>query len=306
MFTNKKTVLSELVASRSVLCKDLDVRRDFMFAYVGKIASKLDDRLIGVSKLKHLEELEKVSGVSGVLATPDLAKYVPSRYGLAVCDLPYPMAMDIHEYIASIPGFQWADFDTDIHESANVHASAVIAPRNVRIGAGCSIGPNVVICERVIIGEYSSIGPGSIIGYESFDLKAGVTPQRLIRQSGGVKLAKRVHIKANVTIDRATFGGFTECAEAVVIDNLSYLAHDCYLGAEVRVASAVSINGRVHIGANSYIGPNAVITNGIDIGAGSNVSLGSVVTRSVECGGSVTGNFALPHAKWLRFIKSIR
>ena len=39
---------------------------------------------------------------------------------------------------------------------------------------------------------------------------------------------------------------------------------------------------------------------------GGNVTLGSVVTRTVEAGERVTGNFALPHERFIRFIKSIR
>lgn len=306
MFTGRKISLSEVIDGHPGLGVALDILRDFSFAYVGKIPSLLESRLVAVSALSHVADLDNVEGVAGVVTTPELAGHIPAQLGLAVCPEPYVRATDIHEYVADLLNFQWVDFDSDIDPTARVHPTAVIAAQNVRIGPDSVIGPNVVIYPRVVVGRGCSIGPGSVLGFDAFDLKPGSDPQRFLRQSGGVLVGDFVCLKANVTIDRASFGGFTTLKRAVSIDNLSYIAHDCLLQEDVRVASAVSVNGRTVIGSGTYVGPNAVISNGLNIGSQCRIALGAVVTQSIGDNSRVAGNFAVDHEKLINFVKSIR
>jgi len=66
------------------------------------------------------------------------------------------------------------------------------------------------------------------------------------------------------------------------------------------------ISGNVRVGNDVWIGPSAAISNGITIGDNCWVSLGSVVTKDVQAGSRVSGNFAIDHEKFIQFIKSIR
>jgi UDP-3-O-[3-hydroxymyristoyl] glucosamine N-acyltransferase len=66
------------------------------------------------------------------------------------------------------------------------------------------------------------------------------------------------------------------------------------------------IAGSVDIGEDVWIGPSAVISSGIRIGDRAAITLGSVVTRSVEAGKRVSGNFAIDHERFIQFLKSIR
>ncbi|OYV07782.1 MAG: UDP-3-O-acylglucosamine N-acyltransferase 2, partial [Methanosaeta sp. ASP1-2] len=52
--------------------------------------------------------------------------------------------------------------------------------------------------------------------------------------------------------------------------------------------------------------PNATISNKLTVGEGAFITMGAVVTRNVLPHKKVSGNFALDHAKFMDFIKSIR
>lgn len=306
MFTQNIISLSKLLANSKDIDLDVEIIRDFNISFVGKIPTNLNNRLVSVSNAANLNELKKVDGVAGVLTTREMLDQIPESLGLAICPTPYAKIMDIHEYLISIPNFQWRDFPAQIGKNTKIHPSAVIPDQNVRIGENCVIGPNAVICERVIMGDSCSIGPGSIIGCDAFDLKSGSKIQRLLQQSGGVIMGNHVTILASTTIVRASFGGFTVIEDEASFDNLVHVAHDCHIGKRSKLAACAEVSGRVNIGSDCFLGPNVTISNGINIGNKAHISLGSVVVKDVESETRVTGNFALPHLKWLKFIKSIR
>ena len=58
------------------------------------------------------------------------------------------------------------------------------------------------------------------------------------------------------------------------------------------------------VGDDVWIGVNATVSNRIKIGKGARVSLGSVVTKDVPAGQTVTGNFAIDHARFMKNLKA--
>ena len=62
----------------------------------------------------------------------------------------------------------------------------------------------------------------------------------------------------------------------------------------------------VEIGDEAYIGPSSVIINGARIGEKAKVSIGAVVTRDVPAGETVSGNFAIPHDRFLTHLRAVR
>jgi acetyltransferase-like isoleucine patch superfamily enzyme len=115
-----------------------------------------------------------------------------------------------------------------------------------------------------------------------------------------------VELLANVCVARALFGGETTLGEETVADNLVYIAHDVQIGRRVQICALVNILGRVEIGDEAYIGPSSVIINGARIGEKAKVSIGAVVTRDVPAGTTVSGNFAIPHDRFLTHLRSVR
>lgn len=284
----------------------LTVRRDADCAFVGKVPTRLERRVVPCEKPVHIREALAEEGISGIITTEELASFIPEDMGLAISDKPLASAMMLHEAFVAIPDFQWKTFDSRIHRSAVIYPGAYVAERDVEIGEGAQILPGAIILPRSVIGRRSSIGPGTVIGGDAFEVDMNVSPRAILPQAGGVKIGDYVDVQANSSIIRATFGGFTEVDDETKIDSQIYIAHDCKIGKRVRIAGGAAIAGRVSVGDDSYIGPNVSISNGCVIGAGAYVTIGAVVTRNVNSDARVTGHFAIEHHKWLSFIRGIR
>jgi len=284
----------------------LTVKRSCEFSYVGKLPTRLALRIVPCTRKHHIDQAITANGVAGIITSKELASHVPERLGLAYSESPLGSAMALQSYIAGIVDFQWESFESRIHPTAVIHQGAVVAPRDVVIGAGTIIYPNAVILPRSIIGKNCSIGPGTTVSTEAFEIDVSCDPNNVCRQSGGVHIADHVDVQANCTLVRSTFGGFTELGEGTKFDCHVHFAHDCRTGRNVRVAACAEISGRVEIGDRAFIGPNVSISNGITIEADAKVSIGAVVTRDVPTGETVSGNFAVPHKKWISFMRTLK
>lgn len=300
MFTGNTIGLKS--AARSLSMK---VIRDCELSYVGKVPSNLPRRFVPCREASHIEQAKQNQGIVGILTTPQNADLVPRNLGLAVAENPVAESLFLHEILAAKGNFLWEHFDTRIDPSAKIHPSAVIAERDVEIGAGSYIGAGSVIEERTIIGKNCHIGVGVVVGLDAFEIFEQAQPRRILRQAGGVRIENGATILAKCTIVRATFGGFTQIGENAMIDVLIHVAHDAVLGKDSTVVACAEISGRCELGERAYIGPNACLRNGIRVGTGSKVSMGAVVTRDVPDGETVSGNFAVSHNKWLNFVKNL-
>lgn len=301
VFTENLMALSDLAEALS-----LDVRRDAEIAFVGKIPTMLNARLVPISRPEHIEELSQHEGIAAVVCPPDLAADVPEHMGCVVHARPLAQAMAIHEHLCDLPDFLWESFPSRIDPTARIAPGAYIHPENVVIGPHCEIGPNAVILERSVLEAHCRIGPCTVVGCEAFEKMPDASPKRMLRQAGGVWLEEHVTVMANTTLIRATFGGFTWVGRECMIDTHIHLAHDVRLGPRVTIIACSEVSGRVEVGEDAYLGPNCTISNGLKIGAGAFVTMGSVVARDVPEGARVTGNFALPHEKWLNFVRTFR
>lgn len=303
MFSGKTIPLSKIISESSL---DIEVLRDCHVAYVGKVPSRVEPRLVPCGKPSHIAEALNETGISGVITTPELASAVPQNIGLAVSVEPLRAAYSIHEILCQKKDFQWISFPSKVSRSAKIHPSAVVSEFDVIIGDGCVVHPNAILYPRTIVGEGSSIGAGSVIGCDGFEVDTTSTTYRILPQAGGVRIGRNVDIQAKCTVVRSTFGGFTEIGDEAKFDCQVHLAHDCYVGKRVRITACSEVSGRVDIGDDAYLGPNVSISNGVHIGKGAFVTIGSVVTRDVPADAHVSGNFAIEHSKWLNFMRKVR
>ncbi len=300
--TKHKPLLSLLEIKNNL---DIHVLKDTYIYCVGKIPSQGIKRLVPCSKPAHLKEVKNFKDIVAVVVPKNLVAQVPRDLGLIQSENPLETVYKIHEYLCGLKNHYWLDFETKIDPTADIHKAAMIADKNVIIGANTIIDAGCVIKERTIIGKNCIIGPSAVIGGDAFEMVIMDGKQRLIKQGGGVYIGNGVVIQSSTNVDRATFSGFTYVDDNVGIDARVHVAHDCFIGKNTKITACAEVSGRVIIGQGAYLGPNCTISNGITLGKNSRVSLGAVVTRNIEDNQTVSGNFAVEHSKWLRFISKL-
>lgn len=194
--------------------------------------------------------------------------------------------------------------DAVLGSDVSVGAGATIG--RAKIGRGTRIGTGAHVLDDVTIGEDCVVFPGAVIGADGFGYErddSGVP--RKFPHIAGVRIGDRVEIGANACIDRGALSD-TVIEDDVKIDNLVHVAHNVRLGRGTMIAANAVVAGSSVLGERVWVGPSATISDGITVGDGASVSLGAVVTRDVEPGQRVTGNFAVPHERFLEQLRKNR
>jgi UDP-3-O-[3-hydroxymyristoyl] glucosamine N-acyltransferase len=284
----------------------LDVLRDGPFDLTGKLSTLLDGLCVPLRSAKYLDEVNANPRVSAVLTTREIADGLDARFAVAVTDKPDMAHAELHARLAEKREAELRARPNRIDASAVIDPFARIADHGVEIGGRVRIGAHVSIAPGVVVEDDCVLHPGVSLGVPGFNTGIIGGRQRIIPQLGGVRLKPYVELLANVCVARALFGGETTLGEETVVDNLVYIAHDVQIGRRVQICALVNILGRVEIGDEAYIGPSSVIINGARIGEKAKVSIGAVVTRDVAAGTTVSGNFAIPHDRFLTHLRSIR
>jgi len=160
-----------------------------------------------------------------------------------------------------------------IGERARIGARTVLKT-GVVIGNDVVLGDDVLIGERVVlyrgteIGNGVSIGAGTVVGGAGFGFEqlsdGGWAP---IPQLGRVRIAERVSIGCNCTIDRAT-AGETVIGAGTCVDNLVHIAHNVQLGPDNLVLAQVGIAGSVTSGRGCIFGGQVGVADHCRIGDG--------------------------------------
>jgi UDP-3-O-[3-hydroxymyristoyl] glucosamine N-acyltransferase len=282
------------------------VERDAEFQSLGFVSSTLPALLVYLGDARFLREALGNDSVAAVIASPALAPEIPAHLGLAVAEAPMQAFYAVHHHLATRTAFYWQDFETEIDATARVHPAAYVAPRNVRIGPGTVVEPGARVLERSIVGAEVVLRAGCVVGSEGFEFKRIGGQVRPVVHAGGARLGDRVEVQANSAISRAVFGGFTSLGDDTKLDNLVHVAHGVTIGTRCLLAASAMIAGSVVMGDDVWVGPGSSISSGVRIGDGASITIGSVVTRDVAAGERVTGNFAIPHSRFLAFLRTIR
>jgi len=216
-----------------------------------------------------------------------------------------------------------------IDPSAEIGAGAYIGPcavigAQVRIGCDARIYPNVTIYPGVVIGERFMahagavvregvqlgddvvLQPGAVVGADGFGfIPMGVEPPLPIPQIGTTRLADKVEIGANSTVDRAAVGE-TVIGRGAKLDNLVMVAHGCRIGDGSLLAAQTGIAGSTKLGRRVMTGGQAGIQGHIELGDDSAVAAGSGVVAGVRAGSTVAGYPSVPISAWRRSAVLIR
>ena len=278
----------------------LSVQRDGRFANLGFLSDHLAECLVFAESRRFLQAAV-AAGVAAVITTQELAPLVPEPVAVAVAADPKRSFFELHNRLAAETDFYGVSFDSVIHREARLHARCWVDPRNVVIGAGASIGPNVTILGRAQIGAGAVIHPGAVIGSAGFQTVRRPGAMLELTHAGSIEIGPGCHVLANAVIAHGVFRQVTRLGSGCRIGNGAFVSHNTVLGEDVFVGHGTVVNGNVQVGAGAWIGPNATLSNNIEIGANAQVSLGATVIRDVAPGQRVSGVFAVEHRALLRW-----
>lgn len=297
---------SEIVANCPALGAAI-VHRDADFAALGYITHRINTKpfMAFAGSPRFIDAALKNPLVRVIITTADLAELVPSPVGVILATDPVRAFYDAHLYLVKETQFYWESFENDIHPTAQIAPSAIIADKNVRIGARTVIEEGVIIKERTIIGSDCVIRPRCVLSTEGFEFKKFGDQLEFVPHGHGVVLGNSVYLHAGITVDRGLFGDPTSVGDFSCIDNLIHVAHGVRIGKNCIIAAGAIFAAAVIMEDGSRIDPNATIAHELKIGAGGYVTMGSVVTRDVEPGQKVTGNFALDHTKFMANLRAL-
>ncbi|MCH5224565.1 MAG: UDP-3-O-(3-hydroxymyristoyl)glucosamine N-acyltransferase [Muribaculaceae bacterium] len=157
-----------------------------------------------------------------------------------------------------------------IGKNVKIGPGAMIYPQ-VFVGDGCEIGshsilyPGVKIYAGCRIGQRCIIHSGAVVGADGFGFAPVEGHYEKIPQMGGVIIEDDVEIGANTTIDRATFGN-TVIGRGTKLDNLIQIAHNVRVGSDNVFAAQAGVAGSTRIGNRNRVGGQCGFAGHISIG----------------------------------------
>ncbi len=278
--------------------------KDREFNWLGLTAEEYTGKevLTFLTDEKYISEIIANRSISCIITTKEIAEKIKDlNYGILISENPRKTFFELHNKLV----------DEDFYfkkEKNNISSKAIISPKasireyNINIEDDVIIEENVVIYPNVTIKKGSIIRANSTIGGNAFEFSRFGDEVLSIKSAGKVLIEENVEIQNNNTVDKGVFGA-TILHKNVKTDNLVHIGHDVIVGENTFLTACTEISGRVKIGKNAYFGPNCTIRNGIKIGENSKITMGAVVTKDVKDDEVVTGNFAIPHKKYLKVLK---
>ena len=274
----------------------------FDYDDVGLLVTTSKNNLLSfIEDQKYIPQLNNNNSIKGIFCTQEIASsgLIRADIDLIIVNEPKWFFFSIIDYLAKNQERQ----PTIIDSSSEISPHAYISPVGVKIGKNCKIDPNVTILSDVTIGDNVVIRAGSVVGTDGFEHKKTAHGILSVAHNGEVIIHDNVEIGANSHVAKGFSYRSTVIGESTKLDAFVHYAHGVQCGKECLIVAHAMIGGNVDIGNNVWIGPSAVITNRIVLEDNCFVTLGAVVTRSVKNGETVTGNFAIPHQKFLKNFK---
>lgn len=279
------------------------VLKDIEFNWLGLTAEEYEGKkvLTFLNDIKYIDEIKRNKTIVGIITTEEIAKELDKKYGVIIVENPRKEFFELHNRLVE-KNFYFKKEKNKISNKAIISEKTMIGEYNIIIEEGVIIEDNVTIYPNTILKKNSVIRAGSRIGGNAFEFSRFQDEVLSIKSIGKVIIEENVEIQNNCTVDKGVFGD-TILKKNVKLDNLIHVGHDGIIGENTFLTAGVILAGRVKIGKNSYLGPNCTVKNGLVLGENSKVSMGAVVTKNVGDNETVTGNFAIPHNKFLEVFK---
>lgn len=163
--------------------------------------------------------------------------------------------------------------------------------KDVEIGDGTVIHPNVVIHSRTRIGKNCVIKTHVSLGTEGLGLELDKETDEFVKfpQLGGVVLEDNVEIGPCATVRRSALDD-TIIMKGTKIGSLVNIGHNCIVGRNCILTCQIVTSGSSVIGDNVFMGVSSIVKNGVNIGNNVTIGQGAVVTKNVPDDVMFVGN----------------
>jgi len=192
--------------------------------------------------------------------------------------------------------------------------------KNVRLGAGVQIYPQVYIGDNVVIGDgailYSGVKiyancvvgkacilhSGVVIGADGFGFEPDAQGiNRKIPQIGNVIIEDDVELGANTCVDRAMMGS-TIVRKNAKVDNLVQIAHNVEVGESTFLCAQVGIAGSSKIGKHCILTGQVGVAGHIEVTDNCVFGAKTGIAGNVRKPGQYQGFPAIEAANWRRSV----
>jgi len=194
-------------------------------------------------------------------------------------------------------------FQTRMGSDCSIAPSAVIAPSSVVIGDGVTIEAGAFVAPGSVLGDGVIVRANATVGVDGFQHQHTSRGMVSPLHDGWLFVERNAEIGYGASISRGFSYRPTRIGEGSKFDALSYVAHGASIGANTICGTHVCVMGHATVGDDVWLGPGAVVANRLAIGDKARISLGSVVTTDIPAGGRYSGNFAIPHDRFMARLK---
>ncbi|WP_416327443.1 UDP-3-O-(3-hydroxymyristoyl)glucosamine N-acyltransferase [[Eubacterium] hominis] len=287
-----------------------NIIRNGSFEVLGILDSKSEQKMLTfLEKKQYISQIKEQSNIGCIITTRDFVEKIlaATKIGIYVCENPRIKFFQLHNCLSTDIRYQRKKHKTIIGKNCKISPLACISQENVIIGDNVEIEEFVSIKENTIIKDNCIIRSGTVVGSTGFEFKKYHDLTFGVRHCGGVILNENVEVQHNCCIDKAVYPwDDTVIGKYTKFDNLVHIGHAAKIGDHVLFPAGTTVSGRVEIADGVWIGVGSTISNGISFGRNSRCNIGSVVTKDVPENGSVSGNFAIEHEKFIENLKKAR
>jgi UDP-3-O-[3-hydroxymyristoyl] glucosamine N-acyltransferase len=277
--------------------------------HLGTLKEEAEGTLSYLYDLKYKSSLINNKGVKACIVTQEVFDAIKAEK----TDCTYIISNDpscdfflFHNYLFANTDFYGDKKPSIIDASAIIGPGVQIAPHNVIIGENVEIGANAVILEGTILDDNVQIGPNTTIGIEGTQISLDKSGKKFrVQHAGGVHIGSDTFVGANAVIVKSLFKEKTLIGKNCTIGNLVNMGHNTKTGNEVLVLANSVICGSTIIKDRARVSPGSFVASSLLIEEDAFITLGAVVSRNVDKGQRVSGNFAINHRKFLAHIKNI-
>lgn len=252
----------------------------------------------------YLDSINSNINISCVITTPEFCwKISRSNIGIAVCSFPKYCFFSIHNWLAA----RSTRCMLTIGSGCCIAPSVLMSANIIKIGDNVTIEDYVVIKGNAIIGDNSIIRANSMLGSSSFEnCRAGDGKLVAVDEVGSIVIGTGVEIGELSIIDNAIFPwDNTIIGDNSYVGPRSIIGHGCKISPQVTIKHGSIVCGFVTIGSGSVLSPGCIIRNRLSLSENSLVSLGAVVTKNIESNMRVSGNFAVEHESFIKYMQHI-